>query len=208
MEDNLESLWTSASFQPYLEAFPASARTHPTKFLDYIRKLVSIDSKEHCLKDLQGYIWRNGYENGTLRCPILPDVVPMLQKWHSGGIRILIYSSGSVAAQKLFFEYTTLGDLRPLLNGYFDTHSAGPKTETSSYSRIVGESTLAIFDPSEWLFFSDSILEVDAAVAAGMRALLVVREGNAVLSDAEKARCQVIENFHQVEINMQAESVE
>lgn len=97
---------------------------------------MSTDSKTAPLKALQGYLWRSGYENGSIRTPLFPDVYPSLQSWKAKGLDIVIYSSGSVPAQKLLFEYTTQGDLRGLLSGYFDTENAGMKMEKSSYERI------------------------------------------------------------------------
>ena len=37
--------------------------------------------------------------------PMFADVPLKLQAWHDEGIKIAIYSSGSVFAQKLFFEH-------------------------------------------------------------------------------------------------------
>ncbi|RKF80209.1 Enolase-phosphatase E1 [Golovinomyces cichoracearum] len=200
LETRLESLWTTPSFLPYLNAFPATVRTQPDAFLDHIRNLMAKDIKDACLKNLQGYLWQDGYENGVLRCPLFSDVASTMRKWNSAGLPILIYSSGSVAAQKLLFQYTEDGDLRPFLSGYFDTQNAGPKTESSSYINLVAQSTVGVMDPRNWLFFSDRVSEVDAAKAAGMKALVILREGNVPLDSSEKARCQSIDSLAEVEI--------
>ncbi|TQS39112.1 hypothetical protein Golomagni_00366 [Golovinomyces magnicellulatus] len=200
LETKLESLWTTSSFLPYLNAFPASVRTEPKVFLDHIRKLMANDTKDACLKNLQGYLWQGGYENGALRCPLFDDVASTIRKWHSAGLPVLIYSSGSVAAQKLLFQYTEDGDLRPFLSGYFDTQNAGPKTESSSYINLVAQNKAGVMDPSNWLFFSDRVSEVDAAKAAGMKALVILREGNVPLDPSEQARCQRVNSLAEVEI--------
>ncbi len=51
--------------------------------------------------------------------------------WVSQGLKTYIYSSGSRQAQKNLFAYTSMGDLRGLLSGFFDT-SSGAKV--SRYS--------------------------------------------------------------------------
>jgi enolase-phosphatase E1 len=42
---------------------------------------------------------------------IYNDVVPALKEWTSSGLKVYIYSSGSVEAQKLLFKYSSEGDL-------------------------------------------------------------------------------------------------
>ncbi|RKF62014.1 Enolase-phosphatase E1 [Erysiphe neolycopersici] len=203
LESKLSTLWTSPSFQPYLEAFPATIRTDQFTFLEHIRSLMSNDVKDPNLKNLQGYLWLDGYESGSIRCPLFPDVAPMLQKWHDAGLFIFIYSSGSVAAQKLLFQYTQDNpDLRSLITGYFDTINAGPKTLSTSYTHLIAECNIDELknDAHQWLFFSDRIDEVNAAVTAGMKAIVVAREGNAPISSTDRAHYQVIESLDQVEI--------
>ena len=85
-----------------------------------------------------------------------------------------IYSSGSIAAQRLFFGHTEHGDLTPLLSGHFDTTS-GPKREAASYRRIVEELDV---DPGDVLFLSDVVAELQAAAQAGMGVGLILRPGN------------------------------
>lgn len=79
------------------------------------------DRKSTALKALQGIIWREGYVNGDFTGHLYPDVLPALEKWKSQGIDLFVYSSGSVAAQKLLFGYSDEGDITHLFNGYFDT---------------------------------------------------------------------------------------
>lgn len=57
------------------------------------------------LKNLQGYLWENGYKTGAYSTPLFPDVVPQLKAWNDNGIELAIYSSGSVFAQKLLFGH-------------------------------------------------------------------------------------------------------
>lgn len=94
----------------------------------------------------------------------------------------MIYSSGSVPAQKLLFGHTDgdPSDLRPLIADWFDTVNAGPKPQASSYQRIM-KNHLGV-RPDRWLFLSDNVLEVKAAIEAGMHALPVTRPGNEALN--------------------------
>jgi len=131
------------------------------------------DRKATPLKTLQGMIWAQGYAEGVLKGHVYPDTPVALRRWRGKGIPVHIYSSGSVAAQKLLFGNSIAGDLTPLLSGYFDTTS-GPKREARSYARIAETMGLP---PAAILFVSDAQAEVDAARAAGMEALLIAREG-------------------------------
>jgi len=131
------------------------------------------DRKETPLKTLQGLIWAQGYADGTLTGHVYPDTPEALRRWAAAGLKVYIYSSGSIAAQKLIFGHSVAGDLTPLLSGYFDT-TTGPKRDTDSYARIAGAIGLR---PSELLFLSDMRAEIDAARAAGLQALLIDRAG-------------------------------
>ena len=133
------------------------------------------DRKTQGLKRLQGQIWRAGYEQGTLESDVFDDVPVALQKWRSEGARIFIYSSGSVAAQRLLFRYSRCGDLTGLIDGYFDT-AVGEKRSAASYARILAEVAAA---GSQVLFLTDIVAEADAATAAGMRVCIAERPGNA-----------------------------
>src|SRR3546814_4112301 len=71
------------------------------------------DRKATPLKELQGRIWRQGYEAGEIKGDIYPDAVQALQRWHAAGLKLHVYSSGSVEAQKLIFGHSVYGDLTP-----------------------------------------------------------------------------------------------
>lgn len=73
------------------------------------------------------------------------------QTWSDAGLRIAVYSSGSVAAQKLIFQHSIAGDLLPLLSDHFDTH-VGHKQQTESYTRIA---ELLEVEPQHVLFLTD-----------------------------------------------------
>lgn len=133
------------------------------------------DRKIGPLKTLQGMIWADGYAAGTLTGHVYPDAVAGLRRWHAAGVALYVYSSGSVAAQKLLFGHSDHGDLIPLFAGYFDT-AVGGKREPGSYAAIAR----AIGLPADAiLFLSDVVEELDAAHAAGMPGILLARDGNA-----------------------------
>jgi len=129
------------------------------------------DRKHTALKALQGMLWREGYLSGELEADMYPDAAAGLRRWHEAGHRLAVYSSGSVAAQKLLFAHTDAGDLTPLFDAFFDTE-AGPKREAASYARIAGDLSAA---PGDIVFLSDVVAELDAARDAGLRTVLLDR---------------------------------
>lgn len=130
------------------------------------------DQKVTPLKSLQGLIWLEGYRQGAFTGHIYADAVEYLQRWHAQGLKLYVYSSGSVQAQKLLFGHSDAGDLTPLFSGYFDTHIGG-KREAESYRRIAAQTA---FQPDEILFLSDIREELDAAAQTGMQTYWLVRE--------------------------------
>lgn len=139
--------------------------------VELLQQWIDEDRKHTALKALQGMIWRSGYANGAFHAHMYPDAVAQLQAWHASGHAIYVYSSGSVAAQRMFFGYTEAGDLTPLFSGFFDTELGG-KREPQSYRNIVAE----IGDnPDNILFLSDVVEELDAARDAGLATALLDR---------------------------------
>lgn len=149
------------------------------KYIDsavaYCLWLMDRDRKTTPLKTLQGHIWKEGFARHELQSEVFPDVPECFAAWRKQGRRIAIYSSGSVAAQKMVFENTPFGNLTPHIEAFFDTH-VGPKKNATSYARIIKELKAS---PADVLFVSDVPEELDAAVAAGMLVALAVRPGNA-----------------------------
>ena len=141
----------------------------------YVEWLIKLDRKSTALKSLQGKIWRRGYEDGSLKSQVFADVAPAFERWRERGLRISIFSSGSVLAQQLLFAHTEAGDLTPFIDSYFDT-KVGKKGEAESYRKIADAMSL---EPQQILFISDVISELDAANEAGMKTLLSIRPGNA-----------------------------
>ncbi len=147
------------------------------------------DRKSTALKALQGMIWREGYLNGSFTGHLYPDVLPALNRWHQQGLALYVYSSGSVAAQKLLFGYSDAGDINSLFSGYFDTH-VGAKREAESYRNIARQ--LGV-DAGQLLFLSDIRQELDAAQQAGWKTRQLIRDD----ADNESVHLQV-SSFEQI----------
>ncbi|NCC28425.1 MAG: acireductone synthase [Gammaproteobacteria bacterium] len=152
---------------------------------------IATDRKITPLKALQGLIWEEGYARGDFRGHIYEDAALRLRDWHDAGLRLYVYSSGSVHAQKLLFGHTDYGDLTPVFAGFFDTHIGG-KREPESYRAIAAEIGLP---PGAMLFLSDIREELDAAHDAGMATIALRREGvtgpfgaHAVVADFDGVR--------------------
>lgn len=143
---------------------------------EVLERWIDEDRKATPLKALQGRIWAEGYAAGELTGHVYPDTPQALRDWHARGLKLYVYSSGSVEAQRLIFGHTAFGDLRPLFAGYFDTR-VGAKREVGSYRRIVE----AIGQPAAAVcFLSDVGAELDAARAAGLATCQLLRDERAV----------------------------
>lgn len=141
------------------------------EIIDLLIRWIDEDRKATPLKALQGLIWEDGYASGEFKGHVYPEVAENLQKWKRQGIHLYVYSSGSVAAQKLLFGNSEAGDLTPLFSGYFDTEVGG-KREVDSYRRIAESIGIP---PGQILFLSDIVQELDAAAAAGLQTTQLVR---------------------------------
>lgn len=164
---------------PRVRPLLASARSEAGAALDQealialLLRWIDEDRKSTPLKALQGLIWETGYRTGELRGHLYEDAYRALNAWHARGVRLYVFSSGSVQAQQLLFGYSDKGDLRSLFAGYFDT-TVGAKRDAQAYRRIAE----AIGHPAEEiLFLSDIKDELDAARTAGMPTCWLVRTG-------------------------------
>lgn len=133
---------------------------------------IEADKKVTPLKALQGLVWENGYKTQAYKGHVYDDAFQCLQQWRQDNLRLFIYSSGSIYAQKLLFGYSDFGDLNPLFEGYFDT-GVGGKKESASYRAIVEKMALPA---DQILFLSDVVAELDAAKNVGLQTVQLVRE--------------------------------
>ena len=139
-----------------------------------LRELMAKDVKSTPLKTLQGIIWAEGFAAGEIHSQFFDDVPPRLFAWRDAGIRLTVYSSGSVASQVPWFRHAPQGDLTPLIEDFFDTVKAGPKKEKGSFERIAAALDVA---PERALFLTDHPDEVAAALAAGWQVVALDRVG-------------------------------
>ena len=145
-----------------------------TLIRDEVTRLMDRDIKATGLKQLQGLIWRCGYESGELCSHVYEDVPEALIAWNEAGRDVRIFSSGSISAQKLFFGHTTRGNLLHCFGGHYDT-TIGTKRDPASYQSIASQFALP---PEDILFVSDIIAELDAASQAKMQTALCIRPQN------------------------------
>lgn len=175
-----------------LAGFPKEAIASIDQLKNHIDDLVARDVKDPVLKSFQGLVWKEGYAKGDLKAPVYEDAIAFINRSKS----VYIYSSGSVGAQKLLFSHVdvngALVDLTPKLKGYFDITTAGFKQEKDSYLKIAADIGC---DPADVIFYSDNVLEVKAALEAGMASKVVVRPGNAELSESDKKSYECISSF-------------
>ncbi|MDX9741085.1 MAG: acireductone synthase [Gammaproteobacteria bacterium] len=145
------------------------------RIIDQLERWIDEDRKVTPLKALQGLVWEHGYRARHFTGHIYDDALRKLRDWHARGLRLYIYSSGSVHAQKLLFAHTAAGDLTPLFSGYYDTRIGG-KMEAESYRRIAADIGVSA---ERILFLSDLPRELDAARDAGMRTCQLLRDESA-----------------------------
>ncbi len=105
----------------------------------------------------------------------------------------MIYSSGSIAAQKLFFGHTAHGSLLEFFSGHYDT-TTGPKQDPNSYRQIASEFH---FEPDSLLFLSDVEAEIAAARSAGWHTCLTIRPGNRPIA---KDFAPIIHSFSAIKV--------
>jgi len=156
----------------------ANGGEHSHDITEMVSFLMDRDIKSAVLKDMQGKIWKKGYEDKELHGHVYGDLRPTLDWMKSHGIPVYIYSSGSIQAQKLLFGNTKEGNLLDALSGHFDITTAGNKKESTSYTKITQSLYLK---PASLVFVSDAHAELEAASKAGVTAVMSIRPGNVPL---------------------------
>jgi len=192
----LEQIALDAGQPPHLAGNPPDLAVDAVRagWVTHIQGLMDLDAKQTGLKGLQGLIWDEGYRSVELKTVLFDDAVEAIRAWHHAGVRLRIYSSGSIAAQRLFFAHAVRGDLTGCLEGYHDT-TTGPKRAVASYRAIADAAGLPA---SEILFLSDVTEELDAALEAGCRTAWVVRPGN---KPGQTDRHPAIEGFAEIRLS-------
>nr|XP_023923601.1 probable bifunctional methylthioribulose-1-phosphate dehydratase/enolase-phosphatase E1 2 [Quercus suber] len=145
-----------------------------------VTAMIRADRKVTSLKQLQGHIWRTGFQSNEFVAIVFDDVAKALARWHASGTKVYIYSSVIREAQQLLLANSNYGDLKKYLCGFFDT-TVGKKKETRSYVEIL--KTVGIDRPADMLFVTDDFREAVAAAAAGLEVILSLRPGNEPLPE-------------------------
>ncbi|CAO1404648.1 unnamed protein product [Diamesa tonsa] len=164
------------------------------KIVNYVFWQMDLDRKSTELKQLQGLIWQKGYEDSILKGHVYDDVARNFEEWTTLGHKLYIYSSGSVAAQKLLFQYSTAGDLQKYITGYYDTR-IGPKTSEQSYINILNDIGARA---DEVLFLSDMAPELQAAQNVEINVILLDRKDSPPLSLDARKRFKVLQTFDEI----------
>ncbi len=200
-------LWNQAQTCDSVEVGGITVRPwHGSEIEPYLQWLIASDRKLTPLKELQGMVWAEGYARGELVGDLFEEVPGVLQEWQQQGLVLGVYSSGSIAAQKLLYGHSQAGDLCPLFSHWFDTHSGG-KHEIDSYKRICAAMDV---EPQHVLFISDSMAELQAAAAADLQVVLSDRDNSLSpeqraisthITPAETGGYRSISNLNQLQLN-------
>lgn len=110
------------------------------------------------------------------------------------GIKIFVYSPESTESQKLLFTHSDDGDIIDLFSGFYDATSRS-SIESESYKKIAEEIGMPI---DEIMYLTDNPKEAAAAVTSGMQCNLVIRKGNAELSEDDKMKYSSITSFSEL----------
>ncbi|CAB1318036.1 unnamed protein product [Coregonus sp. 'balchen'] len=144
--------------------------------VDNVLWQMASDRKTTALKQLQGHMWRAAYAAGRIKGEVYQDVVPSIRRWRRQGLKVYIYSSGSVEAQKLLFGNSVEGDVLDRI-----AERIGCLSE-------------------EIMFLTDVTREAKAAEDAGVNVAVVVRPGNMELTEEERSHYNLITTFSQLEV--------
>lgn len=182
--ENISKLKTMIHLDEVAEAFQQTAEvieqeegrvvTDHDEIIAMLLKWSLEDRKIKPLKTVQGFLWRTGYESGEILGHVYSDVPVALEKWKKEGVQMGVFSSGSVAAQKLIFGFSEQGDLTPFFSAYFDINTGG-KRDAETYEIIAKNISVS---NEHILFLSDIVEELVAADEAGFQTIQLVREGN------------------------------
>jgi enolase-phosphatase E1 len=173
LRDHAQHADVAKELEAFCRQIGASGPDREKVALETLQEYIRKDVKDTTLKWIQGKIWKQAFETGSIRGHVYREVPGYLRAWKDRGCRIYIYSSGSVEAQRLMFRHSEAGDLSEYLDGYFDTTTGG-KREAASYRKIAEAVDVA---PGEIVFLSDVAEELAAAEASGFQTCLLLREG-------------------------------
>ena len=142
------------------------------EIIAYLLQWSKEDRKVIPLKTVQGILWETAYKTSEIKGHVFEDVPSRLMDWKNNGIRMGVFSSGSIDAQRLLFGYSETGDLNKYFSFNFDTNT-GSKRESETYQKIASKINL---ESQSILFLSDIVEELEAAQQIGFQTIQLVRE--------------------------------
>ncbi|XP_076442399.1 enolase-phosphatase E1-like [Babylonia areolata] len=156
-----------------------------------------VDCKADCaeFRQFRNHVLRHGFECDRFKADVFDDVPPMLRMLSEEGFNLYVYSSGTGEIEKMLFANTPEGDITDVFANFFDEAAMGSKTEKDSYLKIASEIKI---DPKNILYLTDTPEEADAAFKAGWRSALVIRPGNADLTDEHLQNYACIEQLDEL----------
>lgn len=185
--DRMDAYVEKHKDEPHVRALLDEAAREASVDVHDLRAILAVlhawaeeDLKVTVLKELQGLIWAEGFESSGIQGHLYQDAIDALYRFYDAGVKLSVYSSGSVAAQKLLFGHTVAGDLLPLFSGFYDT-TIGSKRDAKSYETITEQIGVP---PNEAIFFSDNELELNAARDAGVQTVQLARPEDGTVPSA------------------------
>jgi len=70
-----------------------------------VEAMIKADRKITSLKQLQGHIWRTGFEGQEIKGVVFDDVPPALGRWHASGIKVSCCCSSQGYATCGYFRF-------------------------------------------------------------------------------------------------------
>jgi enolase-phosphatase E1 len=120
---------------------------------------------------IPGLIWTQGFASGDLCSDVFADVPLALRRWWGQNRTVATHSCDPASVQKSFLRYTEWGDLTTYISFFLDWRTGAPDA-VATYWHIWDD--LRCF-PSEVRLVSNRIEDLDAAHAAGIGSVLIVR---------------------------------
>ncbi|KAG5464438.1 hypothetical protein LSCM1_00625 [Leishmania martiniquensis] len=118
----------------------AANRAACDEFCAFFHEEVKRGSAHNAVKAVQAAIWTEVFAEGKLQSQVFPDVNAFFRYAGSPAMsektRIALYSTGSIASQKVVMGHTPYGDLNPFITAYFDPSLVGTKLTPKSYMKI------------------------------------------------------------------------
>ena len=146
---------------------------------------------------LRFHMWFDAYRRQYIETPVFSDVAVQIQKWRCDlNIKLHVLSNGWEEATKRFLSQTTHGDLNLLIDGHHDT-SLGPLTDPRTFLKVARKLNEP---PCNILFLTKSSEEGQAAVRAGLNAVLCITHRATIAKLDEKGKKMPrVRTFNQIE---------